>query len=102
LIKKGGKKGRKNYRPTHEPAKPLERARNPYVRVHLDKRTLCGVYVNLQQASLVQRRVEQCQETLMRDVGPSVSDITTSLGEDALMIVAIEERVFGLAFPPVT
>lgn len=34
------------------------------MRVDLDEDTFCGVNVYLEQARLVKRRVEQCQETL--------------------------------------
>lgn len=69
--------------------------------VHLNQHALHGVDINLQPARLVQRRVEQGQEALMGDVRPGVRDVTTRLGEDALMVVAVEQRVFRLALAPV-
>ena len=38
----------------------------------------------------------------MRDVRSGIRDITTSLCEDALMVVTIKESVFCLAFAPIT
>ena len=49
---------------THQAAEPLEGSRNPHMRVDLDENTLCGVDVDLQQARLVERRVEQRQQAL--------------------------------------
>lgn len=71
------------------------------MRVHLDQRTLYSMNINLQPARLIQRRVEQRQEALMCDVRPGVRDITTRLCEDALMVVAIKQRVFCLTLAPV-
>ena len=44
---------RKRGERTHEPAKPLERARNAHVWVDLDKDTLGGVDVDLEKAGFV-------------------------------------------------
>ena len=49
---------------THQAAEPLEGPRNPHMRVDLNEDTLCGVDVDLQQARLVERRVEQRQQAL--------------------------------------
>lgn len=45
---------------THEAREPLERARDPDMRVNLDEDTLGCMNIHLQQASLVKRRIEQC------------------------------------------
>jgi hypothetical protein len=49
---------------THQPAKPLERPRDPHARVDLDQDPLGGLYVDLQQSGLVQRRVQEGQQAL--------------------------------------
>jgi len=85
----------------HEPTKSLESAGNSDMWVHLYECTLCGVYVNLQQSRLVQRRVKERQEALMSDIRPGIGDIASRLCEDALMVVAIEQRVFCLGIAPV-
>ena len=51
---------------THEAAEPLECTRYSDVRVHLDEHALGGVDIHLQQARLVERRVEEGQEALRR------------------------------------
>jgi hypothetical protein len=48
----------------HQAAEALERARDADVRVDLDEDALRGVDVHLQQAGLVQRRVEEGEEAL--------------------------------------
>ena len=57
------------------------------------------MYIHLQQARLVQRRVKQRQETLVRNVRSGIGDIAPGLGEDTLVVVAIEQSVFGVFGP---
>ena len=51
---------------THETGEPLERPGDSNVVVNLDEDTLGGVDVHLQSASLVERRVEQREQTLFK------------------------------------
>ena len=51
---------------THEPTEPLEGAGNTDMGVDLDEDALGGVDVHLEEASLVERRVEEGQEALRR------------------------------------
>ena len=94
-------KGRKRHQLTHEPTKTFEGTRDSYVGVHLDQRALYSMNINLQPARLVQRRVEQGQEALMGDVWPGVRDVATRFCEDALMVVAVKQRVFCLTLAAV-
>ena len=54
------------------------------------------MYVHLEQAGLVQGRVEQREEALVRNVWPRVGNVAARLGEDALVVVAVEQRVLGV------
>ena len=49
---------------THETTEPLKRPWNPDMGVHLDENAFCSVYVDLEQARLVERGVEQRQKAL--------------------------------------
>lgn len=49
---------------THQAAESLECSRDAHVRVHFDQHAASRVDVHLQHAGLVQRRVEQREETL--------------------------------------
>ena len=49
---------------THKSTEPLERPRDADMGVDLDEYALGGMDEHLQQARLVEGRVEQCQEAL--------------------------------------
>ena len=49
---------------THQTAEPFKGTWYSHVRIDLDKDTFCSVNVNLEQARLVQRGVEECQQAL--------------------------------------
>ena len=101
---------------THQSAESLKGTRDSYMRVDLNKDTLCSVDVDLQQTRFVKRRIQEGQQALganlecrndtsyfdsthlMGNVRTSISNISTSLCEDALVIVTVEESVFDIAF----
>lgn len=90
-------------RRTHQAREALERARDADARVDLDEDALGRLDVDLQQAGLVQRRVEEREKALIssvetraaltdlvRDVGPRRRDLTPHPREDALVVVRIQ------------
>ena len=57
--------------PTHETREPLKRPWYPYTRINLNELAFGGMYVDLQQACLVQGRVEQGEQALRSFSGDS-------------------------------
>lgn len=49
---------------THETTEALECSGYPDVRVDFNKHAFCGVYVDLEKAGFVQRRVKEREKTL--------------------------------------
>lgn len=49
---------------THQATEPFECAWYSHMGVDLDEDAFCGVNVYLEQAGLVERRVEECQQAL--------------------------------------
>lgn len=85
----------------HEAAESLECAWYPNVRVHLNEYTFRCVDVDLEQASLVEWRVEEGQQALVCNVGPGISNVPARLRQDALVIVAVEQSVLDVALPAI-
>ena len=52
---------------THQAAESLEGPWNAHMGVDLDENAFCGVNVHLEQPRLVQRRVEEREQTLWAD-----------------------------------
>lgn len=106
---------------THETTEPLERPRDSHMGVDLDESVFGGVNVYLKKSRLVQWRVKKGEEALrcissgyvrrsrkagrktylMSDIRPGIRDVPACFGEDALMVVAVEEGILGLALPAV-
>lgn len=106
---------------THETTEPFERPRDSHMGVDLDESVFGGVNVHLKKSRLVQWRVKKGEEAprcissgyvrrsrkagrktyLMSDIRPGIRDVPACFGEDALMVVAVEERILGLALPAV-
>lgn len=82
----------------HESTESLERSGDSDGGVDFDENTSSGVDIHLQLPRFVERRVEERKEALVSDVGSSVGNIPAHLGEDTLVIVAVEQTVFILPF----
>lgn len=85
-----------SWRLTHQAREALERPRYPHAGVDLDEDALGRVDVDLEEARLVQRAVEEGEETLVRNVGPRVGNVAPVARQDALVVVAVQERVLCL------
>lgn len=78
----------------HKTGETLESTRNTHGRRNLDEHALGGVDVDLESAGLVDRRIQQGQETLVGDVGTRIRDVAVHLAHDSNVLVAVEQRVF--------
>mmetsp|Transcript_12353 Transcript_12353/g.33350 ORF Transcript_12353/g.33350 Transcript_12353/m.33350 type:complete len:270 (-) Transcript_12353:58-867(-) len=74
-----------------EAREATECARDADVWMHVDKHVLAGAHKNLEPTGLVERRVEQCEQTLMRDVRTCVRWVALRSREDALMVVRVQQ-----------
>jgi hypothetical protein len=87
------------------------------MRIDLNEHPFCSVDVHLQQTRFVEGRIQECQQALrsklsikkshvvsnsahlMRNIRTGIRNISASLCEDALMVVAVQKSVFDIALP---
>lgn len=82
----------------HQAGKTLESARNPDGRIDFDEDALGGMDVNLQFTRLVDRRVEQGQQALVRYIWASIANVAVHLAHYTDVLIAVEKRVLCSIF----
>lgn len=81
---------------THETRETLKGTGYPDAGVDLDEDALGGVDVDLEEAGLVEGRVEEGEETLVGNVWTRVGNVPSSLGENTLVVVTVEQSILCL------
>ncbi len=67
------------------------------MRIYFDQDTYGSTDEDLQEAGLVEWRVEKRQQTLMSYVGSGVCDVSSRFCKNPLMIVAVQEGILDLS-----
>jgi len=78
----------------HEATEALEGAGDADTGMDLDQDAGDGLDVHLQSAGSVHRRIQQREQTLVRDIGPGGGDILAQFGQERLVVIAIKQDVF--------
>lgn len=82
----GCRKRDRNPHRTHEAAEARVDTGDTCLGVDLDEDVLCRVDVHLEEAGLVQGRVEEHEEALVRDVGAEIDGIALVLLDDVCVV----------------
>jgi hypothetical protein len=80
----------------HQTGESLKGTWNSDSRADLDQHILSGLDVDLKLASLVDWRIEQSEQTLVRYVRPSLTDVSPHLPHYTNVVVAVEQVVLFL------
>jgi len=81
----------------HQTSKALECPRNAHRRANLNEDVLRCLYVYLEFAGLVNRRVKQGEETLVCDIWASFTDVSAHLPHHPDVVIAVEKSILVIS-----